>query len=334
MSAIRKLSESAYIFLDIQDHTLDGIDKVSQGRDGTPELDLNARPPCYGLGTLETLPLEVVHLTLIQLDMQSLIDFRRVNRRARQVADSVPQFRHILAQVPASIRASLGLETARYFSCQELYQTLCTAECESCGDFGGYLYLLTCRRVCFLCFTEKPDYLPLSRKVIIRKFGLGSAHIALLPRMRSLPGCYSPRELKCRRRETLFDHFAARQAGITLHGSPDETERHTSATVLERREAYSSRVSLRRSATRRLRPPRSEDSFDGYSSNPKRFMGIIRAPFLYGQEFSPEWGFHCLACKLHHYCRPFHWRRLYTSESFQGHISECGPIIDGKHVGR
>ncbi|PYH52113.1 F-box protein, partial [Aspergillus niger CBS 101883] len=160
-----------------------------------PELDLNARPPCYGLGTLETLPLEVVHLTLIQLDMQSLIDFRRVNRRARQVADSVPQFRHILAQVPASIRASLGLETARYFSCQELYQTLGTAECESCGDFGGYLYLLTCRRVCFLCFTEKPDYLPLSRKDVIRKFGLGSAHIALLPRMRSLPRCYSPREI-------------------------------------------------------------------------------------------------------------------------------------------
>ncbi|KAL3256344.1 hypothetical protein ABHI18_007648 [Aspergillus niger] len=108
MSAIRKLSESTYIFLDIQDHTLDGIDEVSQGRDGTPELDLNARPPCYGLGTLEALPIEVIHLTLIQLDMLSLIEFRRVNRRARQVTDSVPQFRHILAQVPASIRASLA----------------------------------------------------------------------------------------------------------------------------------------------------------------------------------------------------------------------------------
>ncbi|OJZ80473.1 hypothetical protein ASPFODRAFT_106921, partial [Aspergillus luchuensis CBS 106.47] len=209
MSAIRKISESAYTFLDIKDHTLDGIDKVSQGLDNAPELDLNSRPPCYGLGTLEKLPLEVIHLALILLDMQSLTDFRRVSRRARQVADSVPQFRHILNHVPASIRASLIIETTRYFSCQELYQTLCTAECESCGDFGGYLYLLTCRRVCFLCFTEKADYLLLSRKDVVRKFGLGSAHIALLPRMRSVPGCYSPREIKCQRRETLFDHSAA-----------------------------------------------------------------------------------------------------------------------------
>ena len=57
--------------------------------------------------------------------------------------------------------------------CLKLYEELSTAECDSCGDYGGYLYLVTCRRVCFLCLTENPDYLPILRADAIRKFGLG-----------------------------------------------------------------------------------------------------------------------------------------------------------------
>jgi hypothetical protein len=55
------------------------------------------------------------------------------------------------------------------------------------GDFGGYLYLITCRRVCFLCFTEKPDYLPLLRADAIRKFGLHNEHTVRLPAMKTVP---------------------------------------------------------------------------------------------------------------------------------------------------
>ncbi|RAK99350.1 uncharacterized protein BO80DRAFT_318711, partial [Aspergillus ibericus CBS 121593] len=207
MAAIQKTSESTYIFLKIADNTLDDIDRQF-GLENQLDLD-SSPPPRYGLGALERLPLEIIHLALMQLDIQSFTDFRRVNKRTRLITNSIPQYRNILIHTPELIRGIINIETARNFSCQDLYKKLSTAECDHCGEFGGYLYLVTCHRVCLLCFTEETDYLPLSRKDVMRKFGLESELLANLPRMRSFPGRYSPREIKCRRHETLFDHSAA-----------------------------------------------------------------------------------------------------------------------------
>lgn len=325
MAAIRKTSEYTYVFVDQKNNTLDDIDSSCR-------LDkyFGFHDPRYDLGALDRLPLEVVHLALIRLDLRSLTDFRRVNKRARLVTDSIPQYKHILAHTPGSIRASLNIGTARFFSCQDLYEKLSTAECDSCGDFAGYLYLITCRRVCFLCFTEKVDYLPLLRKDAIRKFGLCSDDLASLPCMRSFPGRYSPRGIKCRRRETLLDYSAARRAGIAVHGTVSSMEEYASEMLCKRVEAYNSRSSGRTGTNRR--PPRSEDLFDGHCSNPRRFIGVICAPFFNVRIASPDWGFHCIACKAHHYGRPLHWRRKYTDKNFQDHLSECGKIRDGKHI--
>lgn len=327
MAAIRKTTESTYIFLDIKDNTLDDIDNSYHSAN---QLDFCS--PRYGLGALDRLPLEIIHLALIRLDMQSLTDFRRVNKRARLITDSIPQYKRILVHAPASIRGSLNIETARFFSCLDLYEKLSTAECDSCGDFGGYLYLVTCRRVCFLCFTEKTDYLPVLRKDAIRKFGLRSEHLASIPCIKSFPGRYSPRGIKGRQRETLFDYFSAQQTGIAVHGTISSMEKYASDMAAKRLAVYHTKMSLRRTNGTNLRPPRSEDSFDGCCSNPKRFKGIIRAPFFNSQTGFPDWGFHCMACKAHHYCRPLHWRGKYTVQSFQDHIRECGEIIEGKHI--
>ncbi|PLB48396.1 hypothetical protein P170DRAFT_211578 [Aspergillus steynii IBT 23096] len=329
MPKIQKTSESTYIFLKIEDSTLDDVDQTSYRTD---LFDLDLQPPAQGLGALEILPLEMIQMALILLDMQSLTDFRRVNKSARLITNSIPQYRHIRVHAPALIRASLNIETARFFSCQELYEKLCTAECDSCGDFGGYIYLVTCRRVCFLCFTEKTEYLPLLRTDAIRKFGLYPQHLPGLPCMKSFPGCYSPLELRCRQRQTLFDYSAARQAGIVAHGTIHSMEKYASETLAKRLATYNSKLSTRRTGGARPRPPRLEDSFDGQCSNPKRFMGIIRAPFFNQQTGSLEWGLHCIACESHHYHRPLHWRREFTVKGFQDHISECGEIKEGKHI--
>ncbi|OJJ99630.1 hypothetical protein ASPACDRAFT_43254 [Aspergillus aculeatus ATCC 16872] len=263
MSGIRLISESTYVFLNLTDHTLDDVDESLRL---DKQLKLDPHSARYGLGALEKLPLEILHLTLLALDVQSMTDFRRVNKRARIVAGSIPQYRRILAHAPAALRGSLNLETARNFSCQALYETLSTAECNGCGDFGGYLYLITCRRVCFLCLTEKTDYLPLSRKDVFRKFGLDPTHLARLPRMKSFPGHYSPRGIKCRRRETLFDHCSAREAGIAVHGTAEAMERFAAEMVSKQLEAYNSRLPLRQTSQIPGRLPRSEDAFDGHSA--------------------------------------------------------------------
>lgn len=271
-----------------------------------------------------------IHLATFAI--QSLSEFRHVNKKAKLITDSNPQYNIIRTHAPASIRGSLSIGTAQFLSCQALYETLSTAEYDSCGDFGVCLYLITYRRVCFLCFTEKDDFLPLSRKNAIRKLGLDSEHFAKNPCLKSFPGCYSPRRTKYRRREVLTDYSSARQIGIETHGSITSIENHTSEMARKKLEAFDMKRSFHRGHGADLRQPRTEDLFDGRSSNPRRFFGIIRAPFFNLGTSSTEWGSHCIACKSHHYCRPLHWRRKYTVVSFQDHIRECGEIVDEKYI--
>ncbi|PWY68646.1 hypothetical protein BO70DRAFT_366019 [Aspergillus heteromorphus CBS 117.55] len=328
MSAIQKIGDSTYIFLDIKDNTLDDIDKASCSN---KRLN-NYHPPRYGLRILDRLPLEIIQMVLMRLDIRSLTDFRQVNRKARLVTDSIPQYRQILTHAPALFRRCLNIESARFFSCQELYNQLCTAECDSCGDFGGYLYLITCRRVCFLCFTEKVDYLPLLRKDLTIHFGLHSKNLTGLPCMRSFPGRYSPRGIKCQRRQILFDYSSARQAGVAVHGSIESMEKYALQMASKRSNKNNSDLPYGRTGEIYVRRSRSECPVDGKCSNPRRFMSIISAPYLGEQLATAEWGVHCVACKPHHYGRPLHWRRKYTIKGFQGHVRECGEIISGRHV--
>lgn len=74
-------------YLGLKDHTLDEIRNLCCLDNG------RHRPiPKYALGALEQLPLEIIHMVLIQLDIRSLTDFRHVNQRALQVVDSIPQY--------------------------------------------------------------------------------------------------------------------------------------------------------------------------------------------------------------------------------------------------
>lgn len=72
----RNTTNLKYVISNIQDHTLDdinGICRIDNGQNGHP------LPNCT-LGFLERLPLEILHNILTQLTIQSLTNFRRVNR--------------------------------------------------------------------------------------------------------------------------------------------------------------------------------------------------------------------------------------------------------------
>ncbi|PWY94017.1 hypothetical protein BO94DRAFT_531983 [Aspergillus sclerotioniger CBS 115572] len=323
-----KTSKSTYIFLNLQDNTLNDIDK---SYNSNTQITVNPNHPHYTLGTLSTLPLEIIHLTLLHLDIKSPITFQTLNKHARRTAHSLPQYKRILTHTPALIRATLNIQTAQYFTLQDLHNQLTTTKCDSCGDFAAYIYLLTCRRVCFLCFTQKTAYLPLSQEDVIRKFGLQSTHLAGLPHMKSFPGCYSPRGLERRRRKTLYDYSARRKTGIRVHGTVKAMEKFSAEVLSEKLKTYFLCINHKMRVTR----PICRDSFDDRSSNPKRFMGIIRVP-CFRIEFKPggslEWGFHCLACKSLHCDRPLHWGRMFTTESFRAHLAECGAVVKGRYV--
>jgi hypothetical protein len=123
--------------------------------------------------------------------------------------DSIPQYKAIIKYSLASLQGIISIGTGRWISCQDLYEKFCTAKYDSCSDFSRYLYLITCYYIYFLCFTEKPNYLPLLQANAIRKFRLHHEHLMSIPAMKTVLGCYTPQEIKIRTQLILLNHDTA-----------------------------------------------------------------------------------------------------------------------------
>ena len=248
--------------------------------------------------------MELLDMVLLDLDLRTLTDFRRLNKLAMQVVDSLPPYKKIFQHAPSTLRGSLSIGTARSITCPDLYEKLCTAECDCCGeDSGGYLYLVTFRRVCFFCFTEEQSFLPLLRSDVARKFALPFSEVAKLPSMMTIPGRYSrakdPRGSKCYKRVVLVDNDAGLRAGIALHGDYYTMSKRARDMMDIKLQAYQDRLeaSKKRDYLGEPRPPKTVDGIDGYSVNPKRFMGVVRVPVLDPRNGSPLLSALCQCCR-------------------------------------
>ncbi|KAL9099211.1 MAG: hypothetical protein Q9163_005254 [Psora crenata] len=317
--------------LNLKDNTLDENELVEHC-----PLDIGRhtlKPKC-NLGSLDLLPSELLSGVLSQLDLQSLTDFRRVNQRAMGLVNSVPHYEVIINHAPAALRGMLSIGTAKLTTCQDLYDKLCTANCDTCGDFGGYLYLITSRRVCFICLSGDVSYLPLLRVDVVRKFGLESRDLATIPQIRSIPGYYSPNKKICRKRLTLFDHDSARCAGIAVHGTVSAMEEYVSKVAEQRRSNFKDKESMYLSTggqRGKPRPLRDQDAWDAKSGNPYRFMAIVSAPFFNAKTRSIAWGLYCIGCRDEKEGPDMHWRKRFTMETFIDHMKQWGEIIDRFH---
>ncbi|KAK3333802.1 hypothetical protein B0T19DRAFT_419186 [Cercophora scortea] len=300
---------------------------------GTPAETSRRHEPVAGAGALEVLPIEILHEVLLQLDLRSLTYLRLVNRRTMGFVDALPQYSDIIRHASNALRGILAIGTGSWISCKALHTSLCTARCELCGDFGGYLYLLTCKRVCFLCLSLNDVLLPLPPSHACRKFGLKRHHLADLPQMKTVPGTYSPNRKKILKSDTLVDHECARLAGINLYGSLAAMEQSVLQKQARMLEAYNARQTGRDSSGRpvraRRRPP-ALDPFDGQSGNPHRFVAIARVPWLDRASRRVERGFYCVGCEKSSR-KPYHWRILFAADTFEEHLANCGEIRDGKH---
>jgi hypothetical protein len=237
--------------------------------------------PKVGLGALDIFPNEVLHCIIAQLDLRTVTNFHYVNRRARNLAASLPLYRCIRTHARNVLRCILGNSVGSRITLETLYQALCTAECASCGAFGGYLYLQTCTRICYPCFTK-----PQGSFQVMRSFTLTRPLLNTLPRMPSRAGTYSSRAKKYRAGLGLADGKSAWQAALAPHNSVATLE----YCVREVAEQKSARWTSKSSASwpRRTGAPR-----DDKEGNQSRFMAVVRAPWLDRSSHRVEWGAYC-----------------------------------------
>ncbi len=116
------------------------------------------RAQTYDLGPqLGRLPFELVSLVCQELDVTSAFRFSHVNRTAREALASVREFRHLAAHALETLCVLLRTNLGGHVGVGQVYGALTARECELCGAFGGFFFLLTARRCCLTCVASAPE---------------------------------------------------------------------------------------------------------------------------------------------------------------------------------
>jgi hypothetical protein len=170
-----------------------------------------------GIGVFDRLPLELLYHTFLCLDMNSLFKFRQTNRMARHMVDSLNEYQLVAAHGLDLFCALLRTQLARIISLSDFYKSLCTENCDICGQFGGFVSFLTWTRCCFKCLQEAPETQVQSLAAARKQFHLTKAKLTQmqLVSFKTLPGIYTMEESVFKRRITIV---SAHQVALASHG--------------------------------------------------------------------------------------------------------------------
>ncbi|KAJ5898974.1 hypothetical protein N7495_003718 [Penicillium taxi] len=155
------------------------------------------------LGNLQFLPREIVTDICSRLDIRSLMNFRHVNRCARQIARETRRYEAVVTHASKALCVALSTNVAAWFTMSDIFKALCTKNCDFCGGFGGFLFLPSfpsLMRCCFACIRR--DRLPILLHFAVMKKRLRFSPGCLIspsqgflhrpkPAVRTLPGIYS-----------------------------------------------------------------------------------------------------------------------------------------------
>lgn len=146
------------------------------------------------LGSLDLLPVELLHEICLYLDMHSLLKLRQTNNVTRRTVDSVKQYQRVVAHGLNLLCALLRTRLAANITLFDLDNALCTKACAFCGDFAGFISLLKFTRCCFECLQTAAETQVRTVASIRKRFELTKADLAQLTSFKTLPGQYSMEE--------------------------------------------------------------------------------------------------------------------------------------------
>lgn len=186
--------------------------------------------PVSGLSALDRLPQELVSIVLLNLDLLSYFRFRQVNRRARILSSALREYelvaKHGLEGLSGFLRTKLG----HCFTIMELYLLLIAPNCTLCGEFGGFLFLLTATRCCFACIRQSPKLRVLCASSFGKIAQISTRRLCRLLELTlcTIPGFYSMDQRSARRPKYLIPEDQT-IAALTLLGVI--SQRHIQALV-------------------------------------------------------------------------------------------------------
>ncbi|KAL6892366.1 hypothetical protein GGI43DRAFT_413862 [Trichoderma evansii] len=144
-----------------------------------------------GLGAFDQLPVELLFQTLRHMDMQSLFNLRQTNLRARQIVDSLKEYKAVVAYGLTAYCALLRTKLATHVTLLDFYRVLCSKDCAFCGKFGGFVFLPTWIRCCFECIEEDPETRMVRVAEVRRLFRLSRTEVSQQRSCQTLSGLYT-----------------------------------------------------------------------------------------------------------------------------------------------
>ncbi|CAN9252788.1 unnamed protein product [Alternaria alternata] len=115
------------------------------------ELDYTTAPD---LGSLSRLPAELMEQVVLELDLASLLVWRRVSKRGTDFVACLIEWKKVTLIAPNTVRMAVGLHSHSTFSLAELYDALHQRTCgiSDCSNSAKYISMGTLVRICETCF--------------------------------------------------------------------------------------------------------------------------------------------------------------------------------------
>lgn len=262
--------------------------------------------PVSGLGILECLPAELISLVLYNLDILSYSRFRQVNRRARVCSTALREYELVAKYGLEGLRGLLRGGLAHKFTIMDLYRPLIAYDCELCGMFGGFLYLITVTRCCFACIQDSPQLRVICTSAYSKVGGGSTARLnnILGPPLRTVPGIYSMMERPARRPKDLRNEWEAITTMVTR--SPYVVSTEARAEEIEsRKRIYSAKRQEQKN---------------------QRFMASTAFPWYDIHNNKIERGVSCKGCQVRvetSYGKHADRDRVFSATGFLSHFAHC-----------
>jgi hypothetical protein len=173
-------------------------------------------------GVLDILPIEILQATCEILDLQSLIHFSQASTRCRELVQSLYSFKALVQYAPKSLVVLGRTRLLSSYTVVDIYAALRSERCGSCQQFGPFLHLLLCERVCYQCLYDNRDLWAIPASAARECFHLTNKHLKGLRTMMSIPGMYHMQEwFKNGRRLRLVCSGSAKRLAISVYGSTE-----------------------------------------------------------------------------------------------------------------
>ncbi|KAL1987816.1 hypothetical protein VTN96DRAFT_2219 [Rasamsonia emersonii] len=259
------------------------------------------------------LPVEILQHIFMSLDLATLHSVRQVNSFYLCVVHQTPAYNLLSKHAAETLQIMHLTDTARFFSLRRVFDEFCQPQCQTCGNFGPYIFLLNCKRCCFKCILTCSKHLlgpvcDLSELFFIPASILDK-HLVTL---RSLPGEYGfPETQLCMQREWLTSFTAGLDLKKTVYKTREEAEK--AAVTFQN----SPECDMRRPI---CWPERGKKSV---YINKLRLMGSTPFPFWDKEKRTVESGTYCVGCVWHHKHTPFYATRAYLMCNLPQHFANC-----------